>query len=94
MSKSPLNEAFFTLPPPFSQAMIVRAEPLWEEQQGEEDVLKGWMVCVEFPRGREECFTVRQLYINGELEKDPPYTVYFFEATEVRLCEDEAEVYG
>jgi hypothetical protein len=89
--ESTLNEVFFTIPhAPFT--MIVRVEPLWEGE-GEEEELKGWLVCVE---GREqECFTVRQLYINGELEKDPSYTVYFFEATEVRICgEDEAEVYG
>jgi hypothetical protein len=74
--------------------MIVRVEPVWEESDGEE-VLRGWKVCVEFGREREECFTVKQLFVNGELEKDPSYTVYFLEATEVRVCgEDEVEVYG
>jgi len=75
--------------------MIVRAEPIWVQQGEGEDVLKGWVVCVEFPSGKEECFEVRQLYVNGELEKDPSYTVSFFEATEVRVVgEDEVEVYG
>jgi hypothetical protein len=77
--------------------MIVRVEPIWQHEEGGEgeDVLKGWVVCVEYPSGKEECFTVRQLFVNGELEKDPSYTVYFFEATEVRVVgEDEVEVYG
>ena len=75
--------------------MIVRVEPLWGQGEGGEDVLKGWRVCVEYPSGKEECFEVKQLFINGELERDPSYTVYFFEATEVRVVgEDEVEVRG
>jgi hypothetical protein len=66
--------------------MIVRAESLW---QGEE--LKGWRVCVEFG-GSEECFETRQLFVDGELEREPPYSVYFFEAVEVRVSEDEVEI--
>jgi hypothetical protein len=70
--------------------MIVRAEPIWM-RQGEKDVLK-WLVCVEYG-DEEECFEVRQLFVNGELEKEPSYTVYFFEATEVRVAgEDEVDV--
>jgi len=70
--------------------MIVRAEPIWV-QQGE-DVLKGWVVCVEYPSGKEECFEARQLFINGKLERDPAYTVYFLEAVEVRIAEDEIDI--
>jgi hypothetical protein len=62
--------------------MIVRAEPIWE---GEGEALK-WVVCVEYPSGKEECFEARQLFINGELERDPAYTVYFLEAVEVRIA--------
>jgi len=73
--------------------MIVRVEPLWGQGEGGEDVLKGWIACVEFPRGREECFEVKQLYINGELERDPAYTVYFFVARAVRVAgEDEIDI--
>ena len=68
--------------------MIVRAEPIWE---GEGEALK-WVVCVEYPSGKE-CFEARQLFINGELVRDPAYTVYFFEAVEVRVAgEDEIDI--
>jgi hypothetical protein len=73
--------------------MIVRAEPLWEQGESEEEDVLKWLVCVEYPSGAEECFKVRQLFINGKLEKDPSYTVYFFEAAEVRVAEeDEADI--
>ena len=71
--------------------MMVRIEPLWEE--GEEGALKGWRACVEYPSGREECFEVRQLFIDGELERDPAYTVYFILARAVRVAgEDEVDI--
>ena len=71
--------------------MIVRAEAIWGRGEGEGETLK-WVVCVEYPSGKEECFEVKQLFVNSELEKEPAYTVYFFEAVEVRVSEDEVEV--
>jgi hypothetical protein len=70
--------------------MIVRAEPIWG--QGEQEASLKWVVCVDYPSGKEECFEAKQLFINGRLEKDPAYTVYFLEAVEVRVSEDEVDI--
>jgi len=72
--------------------MIVRAEAIWGRGEGEGETLK-WVVCVEYPSGKEECFEVRQLFIDGELEREPAYTVYFILARAVRVAgEDEVDI--
>jgi len=64
--------------------MIVRVVPVWE---GEE--VKGFKVFVA-----GEVFEVKQVFVDGYLEKDPSYDVFFIEAKEVRVYgADEVDIY-